>query len=318
MGRETQPGRLARALLLAFSVALLGAANASAFTMGSNLGRDPDVSLQSTGDLVTVSNPILSGGLVVGGRLATYFSPVDGKIVRWRIRTGDADTGPVALRLIRPGSLSLSVPRTGAGTSAVVTPALGTISTYEVSMPIHRGDELGLNCCAPDPGQFFATISDPNEIAELAIWGDPPLADDGPLRLADDSDFLELAMNADIEPTSTFTIASVRQQKKHRLRVSGTFPNPGMVLGGDPRDRSLSTGIGEPPRRGLLFRTSGRTFGGLAGQHAPYAVSFLIRPTKKALRILRAQGKLAGRLKFAYTPAYGSVVTQTTKFRLTN
>lgn len=167
MGREKRTIGLASSLVVATLALAVVVPDAGALTMGSNLGRDPDVSVQSTGGLATVSNPILSGGLRVGGNLAITFSPVDGTLVRWRIRTGDADTGPVALRIIRPGSLSISVPRTGAGTSPVATPALGTTSTYEVNMPIRRGDAIGIDCCWPDPGQFFATSPNPNEIAEL-------------------------------------------------------------------------------------------------------------------------------------------------------
>jgi hypothetical protein len=297
------------------------APGAGAFTMGSNLARDPDVSIQSTGSTqLTVFNPVLSAGLRVGGQSGTYFSPVDGTIVRWRIRTGDTDTGPVALRIIRGAvSPNITVARTGAGTSSTVTPALGAISTYDVQMRIHRGDAIGVDCCWPDLGQFFATSPDPaHEIAQLAIWGDPPLADGGPLRSVDDQDFLELAVNADIEPDSAFTVSAVKEVSKHRLRVSATFPNPGVLLAGDPRDPTV---FGKPPpsvpsRPGFLFRAVSAGFGTRLGETAPCSASLLLRPTKRALKLLRRRGTLRGVIELAYTPAYGSVVARTAPFRL--
>jgi hypothetical protein len=318
MKREKRrAGLVAAVLMIVGLICAEASSSAIAFTMGSSLSRDPDVSEQGTAGPITVFDYVISSGLRVGGEQGPLYSPVDGRVVRWRIRTGDFDTGPVALRVIKGRGSLASAPRTGAGTSPTVTPSLGTISTYDVDLPIHRGDAIGLDCCWPDPGQFFAGFFTTGfEIAGLDVWGDPPLADGGAPRAADDEDVVELAVNADIEPTTTFTISSVRQVRKHRLRVSATFPNLGTVLAGDPRDLNIGGTTYTPPRRGLLFTTSGRGFGTRAGDTAPYPVSFLLKPTKRAQRILRRKGKLTGKIKVAYTPGWGSVVTQTTEFRL--
>jgi hypothetical protein len=180
------------------------------------------------------------------------------------------------------------------------------------------GAAIGIDCCSPDFGQFFATPSNPGiDFAELAIWGDPPLADGGAARVPDDSDSLELEINADIEPTTTFAISSVKQASKHRLRVSATFPNPGVLLVGDPRDPSVGAPqVGPRVPRGLLFRSSYAGVGGRRGETEPYTVSVLVIPTPRGRKLLRARGKLRGRIKLAYTPAYGGVAEQTTRFRL--
>jgi hypothetical protein len=144
MGRETRTVELGMAFLVAALATAVAAPSTSAFTMGSNLGREPDVSLQGVGGLITAFNPVISQSLRVGGESGVSYSPVNGRVIRWRIRTGDTDTGAVSLRIIRgQASPQLSVPRTGGGASAAVTPALGTISTYGVSLPIQRGLQLG-------------------------------------------------------------------------------------------------------------------------------------------------------------------------------
>jgi hypothetical protein len=306
-------------LALAFAIALVCVApvsNAGAFTIGSNLGRDPDVSLQGTDGPITVFNPQLSNTLRADPPEGLFASPVSGTLVRWRIRTGDTDTGPVSLRVIRGGpSTRLSLPRTGAGTSGTVTPALGAVSTYEANLPVQRGDVIGIDCCWPDFGQFFATPQDPlGDFAPLGIWGAPPLADGGAARAPNDTDSLALEVNADVEPTTAFTITGIKKASKHRLRVSGTFPNQGSVLAGDPRDPGL---VGRPATKrrlaSLLFKESYKS---IAPNPGPTNVTFTVAPAPAGRERLRTRGKLSGRIKFVYAVAYGGTAVQTARFRI--
>jgi hypothetical protein len=288
-------------------------------TLGSNLGRDPDVSVQGAGGPLTAFDLELSNSLRVDPLAGIYSSPVSGRVIRWRIRTGDTDTGPVSLRIIRGGpSTKLSTPRSGAGTSAPVTPALGTISTYDANIPVQRGDAIGIACCWPDYGQFFASPHDPGvDFAPLAIWGSPSLADGGTARVPDDTDALELAVNADIEPNTAFAITGIKRAGKHRLLVTAIFPNQGSVLAGDPRDPGLA-GRRASKRRlaSLLFKEAYKSIGGARGQTAPYSVTFTVAPSPEGRDRLRTRRSLSGRIRFVYTVAYGGVMEQTARFRI--
>jgi hypothetical protein len=314
MGRREKQG-----LALAFAIALVcvaPASNAGAFTLGSNLGRDPDISIQGPDGPITVFNSGLSNSLRVDPSAGLSFSPVSGRVIRWRIRTGDTDTGPVSLRILRGGPPStLSLPRTGAGSSATVTPAVGTVSTYDTNLPVQRGDAIGINCCWPNYGQFFASLQDVGvDIAPFGIWQSPALADGGAARAPDNTDGLELAVNADIEPTTAFAITSIKKASKHRLLVQGTFPNQGFVQAGDPRDPGL---VGRPPTKrrlaSLLFKTAFKTIAPSRGQTD---VSFTVAPALAGRERLRTRGSLSGRIKFVYTVAYGGTAVQTGRFRI--
>jgi hypothetical protein len=309
--------RESRRWVLAFAVVLLGVpvGSAEAFTLGSNLGRDPDVAIQGASGPITAFNVNFSNSLVADPLAGIAFSPVSGRVTRWRIRTGDTYTGPVSLRIIRGGPPSnLSTPRTGAGASAPVTPALGAVSTYEANLPVERGDVIGIDCCWPDFGQFFATPNPDTGFAPLAIWASPPLPDGGAARAPDDSDSLELAVNADIEPDTAFTITGIKRATKHRLRVSGTFPNQGFVVAGDPRDPGLVGGA--PTKRRLASLLFKEAFKAIASSRDPTNVSFTVAPAPAGRERLRTRGKLAGRIKIVYVVAYGGKGVQTARFRI--
>jgi hypothetical protein len=121
-------------------------------------------------------------------------SPVDGVIVRWRIRIGSNGSSaaqPVALRLIRSSG--------GVGTGVVAgqpenVPSAAGIYTFGARIPVTTGDYLAINCC--DDG-MIAFGNTPG--ASMDVWN-PPL---GPTETRARSSLSnnpgELLVNADVE-----------------------------------------------------------------------------------------------------------------------
>ena len=125
------------ALLLTATVSPAGAA----VTIGSNLAREPD-SAANYSPRPTFSNVSLASDRQAPGGVS---SPVNGTVVRWRIRVGDS-TRVTNLRIIRPLGGGLF---TGAGTSPSVLPPINATTSYDVQLPIRIGDYIGLDCCNP-------------------------------------------------------------------------------------------------------------------------------------------------------------------------
>lgn len=159
----------------------------AAQTFGSSLADLPNTT--TGGGSLTWGLASLPPSSTAAGGLT---SPIDGVIVRWRIRVGDTHTTAVALRVTRPGN---SDTRTGAGTSATVTPALDATSEFATRLPVQQGDGLGLDIPA---GQIRASHG-PVLNARIIFWS-PPLQD-GEAPRANTNDILdELLINADVEP----------------------------------------------------------------------------------------------------------------------
>jgi hypothetical protein len=115
-------------------------------------------------------------------------SPIDGRIVRWRLKSGAA-AGPVKLRV-----LSSSAPEyTGAGSSASVMVARG-VNTFTTNLRIKAGQTIALDDASG--GLFFA--EPPDAVSFLQDWS-PPLAD-GETRVPDNAEFFDLLLNADVAP----------------------------------------------------------------------------------------------------------------------
>jgi hypothetical protein len=188
---------MTRRIALAISLAglgLLGVPSAAfaVTTIGSNLAASPTIGLSCTPmSSCTVAQSVLpAASQAPGGVLA----PLDGVVVRWRIKMGTA-TSAVALRITRPGN---SDTRTGAGTGPTVTPPINATTPYDVQLPIQAGDALGLDCCmGPASGPFAA-----NPAAVTLEW-EPSLREGAAPRVG--TEFppdSELLINADIEADS--------------------------------------------------------------------------------------------------------------------
>jgi hypothetical protein len=289
------------ALLVVLGVVLLTPTIAQAtVTIGSNLGRAPGGPPASEGcsppctffQGTLAADRTASGGLV---------SPVNGTVTLWRIGAAGQST-PTALRVIRPLSGGLY---TGAGTSATVTPALNSTSTFPTSLPISIGDAIGIDCCMP-AAQYFVGSG-----GNLAGGWNPILADGGPGRPDEESTSPhEIVLNADIEPTSAFTIGLVKPGKGGKVTVSTVLPNPGVLEGGDKRDASLAAAAGGKKPK-LLFKHASMT-AAVANQ----TIRLLVKPTKLARSLLASKGKVKAKLKVVFTPAGGSPSTQVLKVKL--
>jgi hypothetical protein len=174
------------ALGAAVAVVLLFAPSVGAAqTFGNNLSAPADTT-SSPANAITVAHDALPPVSTAPGGVT---SPINGVIVRWRIKMGNMTT-PVALRVTRPGNSST---RTGVGTSATVTPPINTTWEFATQLPVQAGDALGVNY---GPGNFKG-LSGLTGVTALA-WN-PALADGEPPRAGGSSPF-ELLVNADVEP----------------------------------------------------------------------------------------------------------------------
>jgi hypothetical protein len=163
--------------------ALLAPAGALAdFTIGNDLSQTADMSSCAAGTACTYVQTSIS--------LAPQaVSPIDGRIVRWRLKAGAA-AGPLKLRV-----LSSSPPEyTATGSSAAVNAVPG-VNTFTTNLPIKAGDTIGLDDLSGG-GLFF---SEPVEAVSFLQSFNPPI-DDGDTRVPDSADFFDLLMNADVAP----------------------------------------------------------------------------------------------------------------------
>jgi hypothetical protein len=289
-----------RAGLIGLALALLvPSAAQGAVTIGSNLGRAPEGIASSFGcsppctitQITLASDRQAPGGLV---------SPVNGTVVLWRIRAAD-DTTPTALRVIRPltGGLWL-----GAGRSASVTPAANTLSTFQVQLPIAIGDSIGIDCCQPDAEYFLLSGG------TVTHWNPPGLPEGGSgTPDAPVGGPHEMALNADIEPTSSIGAPTVQSKKRGKLQVTADVPNPGTFSAGDVNDLGLASAAAAHKKVKLLKRT-------IAPVAAPGRAALIVRPTKAARSRLSSKRALKTKLKLSFTPTGGVPSTLIVKVKL--
>jgi hypothetical protein len=273
--------------LVAVSFAASASPAGATVTIGSDLTRVPN-SAANYSPRPTFSNISLASDRQAPGGIS---SPVNGTVVRWRIRVGDS-TRITNLRIIRPlGGGSF----TGAGTSPSVTPPTLATTSYGVQLPIRIGDYIGLDCC--DPGvfepeaEFFVT----GNAAVRNEW-QPRLSDGGAGRAPLRTNAYEIALNAEIDPTSTFTLDAVtRNKNKGTATIAATVPNPGEL-----------TGSGKGVNAAVLSRKV----------RAPGRVRLLVKAKGKRKRRLNSTGKLRVRPEITYTPTGGSASTRSVKVKL--
>ncbi len=105
-------------------------------TFGSNLNSTANASVTGAAETATIGSlPVLNqepGGVT---------SPIDGVIVRWRIKMG-ALTIAVTPRVVRPGA---SQSATGGGTGETVVPAVSQVSVFPTRLPVRAGDGIGVD-----------------------------------------------------------------------------------------------------------------------------------------------------------------------------
>ena len=173
-----------RTLLTFVALAIIGPGAAQAAqTVGSDLNgaaTEGWACSDNPADTCTFVQTVLPGRAVA--------SPIDGVIVRWRVR--DAN-GELKLRVVRPAGGGVF---TGAGTSAPASVFSATPSTFDTRLPVNAGDHIGLDFAGTSGIGARA-----NGGSQTAVWS-PALAD-GQQRAPDGTlDNLEFLYNADIEP----------------------------------------------------------------------------------------------------------------------
>ena len=114
-----------------------------------------------------------------------------------------------------------------------------------------------------------------------------------------------MLVNADIEPTSAFTVTKVTRKKSGAISATAQVPNPGTLVAGDPHDYAL----GAPGNKPLLLKPD-------VADVTPGSVTVTTRPTQRARDILARRGRLKVRVKVLFTPKGGLPSGQIRKVKL--
>jgi hypothetical protein len=184
---------------------------------------------------------------------------------------------------------------TGAGTSPSVKPPIHATTSYDVQLPIRIGDYIGIDCCDPDFFEPNAEFFVADNAAVRNEW-QPALADGGPGRASSGTNPYEIALNAVINPNSTFTLDAITHNKKRgTATIAAKVPNPGKL-----------TGSG----KGVKVAVTSKQV------RAPGRVRLLIKAKGKNRRKLNSTGKVKLRPEITYIPTGGAVNTQSMKVRL--
>jgi hypothetical protein len=292
--------RLARiGLPAAIAIALGVPASASAtVTIGSNLGREPNIDLDCGTPCTVMQGPLGSEFQAPNG----IVSPVNGTVVQWRIRSG-THVGQVTFRVIRP---LLNNVFTGAGTSATVAPPPNATTGFPTQLPIAIGDKIGIDCC-PTPGHNYFVMN-PSGVRQEFL--NTPLADGDPGRTPVVTNGREVAINADIEPTSAFAVTGLQRSKHGKLLITATLPNAGILRAGDKKAAFAAAAAKKKKKKPQLLKQTQVQVGG------PTGTQLLVFPTKAALRALNEGKKVKAGLKLSFTPTGGTASTQLIKLRL--
>jgi hypothetical protein len=222
--RSTRPGAgLALVVLLALAAgASAPSTAAAAVTFGSTLPAP------SAGFYDYCDQPCTAAQVELPG--ATSRSPVDGTIVRFRLRTGaGSDAQKVKFRVLRSGD---GVNFTGAGTSAAFDlPTTAGITEFAVNMAVRTGDYIGIDLPG---GSKRALIIAQHADAFQAGWF-PTLADSGAARPSGNPrgsapTVFDVLLQADVEasppPSSTAPPAARVPPNCTNSQQVATCPDP--------------------------------------------------------------------------------------------
>jgi hypothetical protein len=165
---------------------------AAATTFGADLDTPPDGSLSDVTAYTSVARSIPLDQQAAGGGAT---APVDGVVVRWRIRSA-ANSRPSGMVGSWEARFRLARGDHAVGASAAVLVAdIDDVQTFNTRLPIQEGDALGLDTPGGE-GKFLIT-GEPNAILDLY---NPPLGADETRGPPDGSPGYVLDVNADIEP----------------------------------------------------------------------------------------------------------------------
>ena len=181
-------------MLSVVAISALPSSAGAAVTIGSDLAPDPDSSAScAVGDTCTIANSVVSG--------ASTSSPLDGVVVRWRVRSAGADFfgDPARVKVIRP---AVGGEFTGVSTSGTQTipdtNGTATTFTFPTQQPIATGDLVAIDLDSEANELLIRDLTQPT--ATRLRW--QPSLLDGQSRAPDTSTSMvgEHMFNADIEP----------------------------------------------------------------------------------------------------------------------
>ena len=180
-------------LLVALGMLAAASPAAAVVTFGSNLPEPTPGYYDSCSQTCTSAQLALPG--------ATVRSPVDGTVVRFRLRTAaGSDAQTLRFRILRTSD---GVNFTGAGTSDPVDiPTTAGTTEFPVNLPIRQGDYIGID---QPGGSKKAYVVARNTDAFQAAWF-PALADGSTPRPSGNAQgsnptLFDLLLQADVEPT---------------------------------------------------------------------------------------------------------------------
>jgi hypothetical protein len=291
--------RLALTALLATIAGGAVASQASAtVTIGSNLGGIPDNGGGPTieafptkndpgcnaGAACSATNLALPASHQSGGGLT---SPVNGTVTSWVAR---ANTGNgISLQVLRQVS---GITYSGVATSAPQSWPAEVSPTFPTSLPIQRGDTIGLL----NPNQDLVYAETPG--ATSAAWylaPGGPLAD-GTTRAADAiASPREVLVRAFVEPTNMVTLGALTVSGKNGTATQTvSVPNPGQ----------------------LSYSGTGVNVTGPASVAAPGDIQVTVRATGKKRKKLNKKGKVSVSIATTFTPNFGAARTAPTNLTL--
>jgi hypothetical protein len=261
------------------------AAASATITIGSNLGREPDVGTSCNPSCTQVQASLSSALSAPGG----VVSPVNGTVVMWRVRTGVTNTSPSALQVVRVLANGTAV---ATATSATVTPPVSVIQPYAAQLPIGVGESIGISCCLNTSSKIF--VNEPGAAQRNSYL--PALVNGGspqPQFIGSPSPY-ETAINADIEPTATLSSVKAKPKRGGKIKVTMVVPNPGTLF-------ASGKGLHSSPR-----------------QQVPAAgpFSLIVKPYFVTKRKLAAGKTVKRKLKLTFTPTGGSAAVQALKVKL--
>jgi hypothetical protein len=217
-GRSIPLALLLGAAMVFGSVSPAGAA----VTLGSDLSQNP-VNAACTGSC-TIANQALPGRQID--------SPVDGLIVRWRVRNENVGTA-ARLRVLQLMGAFTYLGINSSDTQTLPSPGSGNFVTtaYPTQQPIRTGQFIGLDLDAPNTNNI-GIETNPVPGAVRLRW-EPQIPDDGS-TITTFSANTEFTFNADVEPELT-TITGhpnpkVKTRKK-KARVTFAFASNQSGLG---------------------------------------------------------------------------------------
>jgi hypothetical protein len=200
-----------------------------------------------------------------------------------------ASPNTVQLRVLRPSGNDYI----GAGSSEQQTLSNAAdddvLREFDTSLPIHAGDEIGLGAAAGAYVPAFHPSGGAPGIAGKYYFADGTPSDGNAAAMSG-----ELQLNAEVEPTNTFSLSPVLRNKRNgTASVTANVPNPGTF--------EVQGGLIAPETVAVA---------------APGNVALTLQPTQPIRKQLKKQGKALVDATFVYAPTFGKHRTQSAVFTL--